>query len=296
MLRATAVLALAACGSNARPVAIGNKTPTSPYAAAIDDVLGFLPADSEIVVGIDGVQLRKSALWTQFSPTLIAKMGSELGELRTACGFDPVQTVERITVGVRMADDVVGVVVVRGVGASTMGCVRTYLGKEFGGVVDDKGVLVIALDDHEKSAWTMVGSTLIIQLGLDVGHDSMQAVLGAGAPLRASRPFMDVYGQLESGATVWGVISGKSKLFDDAGAKRPRTLLGTVTVADHLVIAGKGVFDTADVAHSVNQDVQDTFQQNRGFTELANSVVDGNAVSIRVSMGAVQLRRLLDTI
>ena len=58
-------------------------------------------------------------------------LGSELTQLRSACGFDPLQTVERISIGLRARDQdhVAGVVVVRGVGAGMMGCVRTRFGK-----------------------------------------------------------------------------------------------------------------------------------------------------------------------
>jgi len=293
-LRAAALLALVACGSSAPPVAPSNKAPAPSYAAALDDWLGFLPVDSELVVGIDSSQIRKTQVWSELLPKIEKGMGRDLDELRAACGFDPFQTVERVSVGLRAIDrdKLVGVVVVHGVGAGMMGCVRSHFGKG-GAVVDDKGVLVMDTHPDMRTAWTVIGTTLIVQLDPQAGHDSMQAVLASGSPLRGSQAFMALYGGLEKGASLWGVINGSSKMFEEFGAMRPRNTKGTIQVSDRIVIGGDAIFDTEDVAKQVEALVKATFQQVHAYIESGDTQVDGGKLVIKAVIGPVQLQQIL---
>jgi len=300
MRRALLLAALVACGSSAPPVGPSNKAPTPSYEASLDDVLGFLPATSEIVFGIDGAQIRKTAVWTQLGPKVEKLMGSDLVQLRTACGFDPMQTVERISVGLSMPerDVITGVVVVRGVGAGMLGCVRSRFGKtsQAGTVSDDKGVLILGRpDDREKSAWTLIGSTLIVQIDPHVSHDTMQAVLASGSPLRTSHAFMDLYGRLERGASVWGVINGKTKLLDEAAGAgmRPVTVMGTLAMSDRIVIAGRAVFADDATAGKVDTLLKTSLAQIGKFTEHAESRQEGAQVIVGLSVSGAQLQTLL---
>jgi hypothetical protein len=295
-LRAAALLALVACGSSAPPVAPSNKAPAPSYAAALDDVLGFLPVDSEIVIGVDGNQIRKTAIWSQVAPKLEQAMGNDLQEVRTACGFDPFATVERISIGLRAVeqDRMAGVIVVRGVGAGTLGCVRTRFGKG-GAVVETKGVVV--MDHHGdriKTAWSVVGTSLVVQVGQDVGYDTMQAVLASGSPLRGSSAFMTIYNRLGKGS-VWGVVNGRSKLFDELSSTgmRPAAMEGTLTLSDRIMLAGTATFESADVAAKVDGLVKASLPQIQRFIERGDSRADGAALHIELSMTGPQLMQLL---
>lgn len=291
---AALLLALVACGGSAPPVAPSNKAPAPSYGAALEDWLGFLPIDSDIVVGIDGAQIRKTQVWAELAPKIEKGLASDLDQLRTACGFDPFQTVDRISVGLRAVerDKLIGVVVVHGVGAGTMGCVRTRFGKG-GTVTDDKGVLVIDTHPDMRTAWTVIGSTLIVDLDPQAGHDSMQVVLASGSPLRGSKAFMDLYGGIEKGASLWGVVNGKSKMLDELGAMRPRNTKGTITLSDRIVIAGDVVFDAPDVAQQVEALVKGTFQQVHQWIESSDTRVDGSTLVVKAVVGPLQLSQLL---
>jgi hypothetical protein len=293
--RAAALLALVACGGSAPVVAPSHKAPAPSYAAALDDVLGFLPADSEIVVGIDGNQIRTSAIWSQVAPKLEAALGEDLQQIRTACGFDPLATVERISIGLHVLeqDRTNGVIVARGVGAGTLACVRTRFGKG-GAVLDDKGVLV--MDHHSiKSAWTVVGTSVVVQVGPEVGHDSMQAVLASGSPLRASSAFMASYNRLAKGSSVWGIVNGHSKLFDELNATgmRPVALEGTVSLSDRVELAGTATFDSPEVAAKVDTLAKASFVQIQRFVDRVDSRADGTAVHVELSLSGVHLQQLL---
>lgn len=292
--------ALVACGSSPPQVGPSNKAPTPSYEASLDDPLGFLPADSEVVFGIDAVQIRKTAVWTQLGPKVEKLLGNDLVRLRTACGFDPMQTVERISVGLSMRerDVITGVVVVRGVGAGVLGCVRTRFGKTSaaGTVTEDKGVVLLGRpDEREKSAWTLIGSTLIVQIDPHVGHDTMAAVLASGSPLRTSHAFMELYSRLERGASMWGVVNGKTKLLDElAGAgMRPVTVDGTLTMSDRVVIAGRATFADADTAAKVDALMKQSLATASKFAEHAESRQEGTHVIVGMSVSSAQLEMVL---
>jgi hypothetical protein len=294
MTKAAALLALFACGSSAPPVAPSNKAPAPAYGAALEDWLGFLPVDSDIVVGIDSAQIRKTQVWAELLPKVEKGMGHDLDELRTACGFDPFQTVTRVSVGLRAIerDKLVGVVVVHGVGAGMMGCVRSHFGKG-GAVTDDKGVLVMDQKPDMRSAWTVIGTTLIVDLDPAAGHDTMQAVLGSGSPLRGSQAFMALYGGLDRGASMWGVVNGSSKMLEEFGSMRPKHTKGTITLSDRIVIDGDVVFDAPDVATQVETLVKATFQQVHQFIESGDTKVDGSTLHVKAAVGPVQLQQML---
>jgi hypothetical protein len=171
--------------------------------------------------------------------------------------------------------------------------VRTHFGKG-GAVLDDKGVLV--MDHHgEKAAWTVVGTSVVVQIGQDVGHESMQAVLASGSPLRGSSAFMTIYNRLPKGSSVWGIVDGHSKMFDPIGGTgmRPVAMDGTVTLSDRVVIAGTATFDSPDVATKVDGLVKASFGQIQRFIEHGDSRADGSAVHVEISMTGAQLTQLL---
>jgi len=60
------MLVLGACfsskGSGTAPGSTPPATAATDYTATIADPLGFLPLESELVLGVDGDQIRKSAL------------------------------------------------------------------------------------------------------------------------------------------------------------------------------------------------------------------------------------------
>jgi hypothetical protein len=78
----------------------GTVAPTGgPVAAATavgSDDLSLLPADSEMVMGLNFAQLQQSALWKQYSPLFMGKISSGLADFKTACGFDPMEAITSV--------------------------------------------------------------------------------------------------------------------------------------------------------------------------------------------------------
>ncbi|MBV8758567.1 MAG: hypothetical protein JO257_14875 [Deltaproteobacteria bacterium] len=290
------MLALAACGPSAPPVGPSHKAAAPTYEASLDDVLGFLPVDSEIVIALDAHQIRGTQIWAALAPRIEKEMGSDLDELRTACGFDPLKTVERVSIGLRAPDrgHMAGVVVVHGVGSGMLGCVKSRFGKG-GAVIEDGNVAIIREGDREQSAWTVLGSTLIVQIDAQVSRDSIQTVLASGSPLRTSSAFMAMYNKLDHRASIWGVANGRSHAFDELDSEgiRPATVAGTLSVTDHVIIAGRATFADEAAAAKLDTLLKAAFAQVGKFIEHGESKADGTRVEVGLSMSGAQLQTLL---
>ena len=112
-------------------VACGGKTTTTtttvggslPKAAAKED-LAYLPVNSDVVATIDAAGMRSSALYGRFAPKLLGEISNEMGEFKKRCGFDPMDKLSALTVGVRpsaSSDKMpAGVVVVHGFAESDL--------------------------------------------------------------------------------------------------------------------------------------------------------------------------------
>ena len=100
------------------------RRPRSPCAGADD--LSLLPVDSEMVMGLNFAQLQQSALWKQFSPKLMEKAAGGLAEFKATCGFDPLEAVKSVSMGLKGlgGDAPDGAIVVHGLDkAKVMACV-----------------------------------------------------------------------------------------------------------------------------------------------------------------------------
>ena len=292
MYRLLLLCALAACGSSAPPVGPSHKAAAPTYEASLDDVLGFLPVDSEIVVAIDAHQIRGSQIWAQLAPRVEKELGSDLSELRSACGFDPLQTVERVSIGLRSpdADRVAGVVVIHGVGAGMLTCLRARSGSR-----DDRGVVITHDGERKQVAWTVIGSTLVGQLDAQASHDSLQIVLASGSPLRSSHAFMAMYDKLDHHASIWGVANGRSHIFDELDGEgiRPATVDGTLSITDHVTLAGRATFADDATAAKMDTLLKGGFTQIGKLIEHAESRADGRRVELGISMSGAQLQSLI---
>lgn len=303
MLRTVAVvsiLATAAChsGSTTQTTGPSNKAAPPAVATGADDVLGFLPVDAELVVGVDANALRASALWKQFEPQIIAGLGSKLPKMRDNCGFDPMTSVERVALAGKLTGDdrFEGVFVIRGVsGAKTLECIA----KETEGeakVRNEHGVLIVERGGGEKMVATIVASTtLVVQIGAAATPATLDAVVRGGAPLRASKGFMTLFERREANASVWGMVNGNSSLLTQmaqAGAK-PKSVDGTVVIQDRFVATGRVAFATAADADQMNKALAPVVPMANGKLDKLELKVTGDILRIDMVATDAQVRSLM---
>lgn len=276
--------------------------PTSGATQTADDVLGFLPANSDVVVGIDGVALRSSALWKQFEPQIEGAFGAKLPAMREKCGFDPLTSIERVTLGGTISQDndqLDGVIVVRGVsGQQTLDCIAAATEGE-GSVKMEAGKLVLDKGGNDKMVATIVGaSTLVLHMGTSASAASLDAVLNGGAPLRTSPAFMALFERREANASVWGMINGSSKLLAEAaqaGAK-PKSIDGTLVLSDRFVGAIRVAFDSDGDASKVQGNLSQFLPIARGYFEKLDLRADGSVLRGDVIATDAQMMKVIEQV
>ncbi len=303
MLRSVVVvsiLATAACHSSSTAHSTtGPSNKAEPAnAAGADDVLGFLPIDSEIVIGFDANAMRSSALWKQFEPQIVAGLGNKLPMMRDACGFDPLTSVERVAIGGKLTSDekFEGVFVMRGVsGAKTLDCIAKETAKD-AKVTNEKGTLTVQDGNNEKMVATIVGSTtLVVQMGAGATPATLEAVVRSGAPLRGSKAFMALFDRREANPSVWGMINGSSSLLTQmaqAGAK-PKSVDGTLVLSDRFVGAARIKYATPGEADQVKQQIAQIAAMANGKVDKIDLAVNGDVLRIDVVATDAQVRAIL---
>jgi hypothetical protein len=298
-------LAVVACHRSApEPATPANKAAAPDYRATADDVLGFLPADSEVVIGIDLVAARSSALWHQFAAQIDALAKEGLSEVGAICGADPLKTVERITFGFKLSrtEQVEGVFVIRGIDPTkALDCAVKHAEKEGRAPKVDRGVLteVAPKRGNLRAATTIVGSTLVMQIGPVASYDTMQKVLASGAPLRKSSPiFMQLFDRREHGAALWGMANGNAPMFDELAqtGMRPKSIDGTLRVTDRFVVAARATMGSPGDATRLSGELDQVKGPASAMLERFDTRVTESTVGIDVSITEPQLRALIGTL
>jgi hypothetical protein len=237
------VLAIAGCYKDKAAVTAppANKV-GAPALATSDDVLAYLPKDSELVLGFDLIELRHGALYKAFEGELTQGVGAKLAEARQ-CGVDLMGGVERLTAGGKVSgsgEDFQGVVVVRGVDtARVLPCMAKHAADK-GTVTNEGGVVTVTTANHQDTAAMAAGAmTLVMEFGPGVNKESIGRVLALGSPLRTSPAFMALYQRREPRVAMWGMVNGAAPFMAEVRKNgiNPRSVDGTLRVTDELVAA-----------------------------------------------------------
>lgn len=297
------VLAVAAChrGPGPSTPTPANKAPAPNHQATADDVLGFLPADADVVIGIDMIALRASALWHQFQPQIEAFAKESADTLGGMCGPNPLNVVERMTMGFKVLKQgqLGGVFVIRGIDPKTALDCTMETAKSKGGVAQlDRGVVAVTYANRPdlQMAVAIMGTTMVVQLDKIANHDTMQTVLVAGAPLRTASPvFMSLFERRERGATMWGMANGAAPMFADLAqmGMRPQSIDGSIAVSDRFTVALRMTMPSAGDAQRVAAEVDKVKAPAGAMVERFDSRVDGSTAALDVVITAPQLRALI---
>ena len=298
----TLLVALAIAGCSRAPTAAtpANKAPAADYQRTADDVLGFLPAQADVVAGVDMVALRSSALWSKFQPQVEA-IGREFEKLGGQCGANPINTLERVTLAVKLvpSGNMTGVVVAHGIDTSrAIDCIAEQTRKNGGTAKVDRGVVIATYPDRpdaQMAATTVGAKTLVIQLDPTVSNDSIAAVLASGTPLRKSGSFMTLFERRERGASVWGMANGNAPLFNELAqmGMRPKSIDGTLTVTDRFTFAVRLAMPSAAEATRVVSEVDKIKGPASTMVERFDARADGANVTMDVVITEAQLRSLV---
>ncbi len=258
-------LVVVACRQDAPATLPSNRAPAPAATVAISDVLGYLPLDSELVLGLDIKALRKAPLWAEYRATIVAALGSRLTDVQRTCGFDPIEAIDSFTLGMFANSTPRGALVIRGLDRErTLACLATPLFSDK--VTNENGLITLTSADGTIDMMTFVDRTTLVMQGSGkktsaVAKAELAAVLAGGTPLRGSPGFLAMYDRLEPNATMWGVVRLRDggisfgKYASSLGGE-PRAAFGTFRISDGLDATVRIRMDTADLASQVTTKMQ----------------------------------------
>jgi hypothetical protein len=292
---------LTACFHDPAPQSVVTPPDRSSHVRAVaSDPLAFLPVDSEAVLSIDAGQLRTSWLWKTLEPVVSARAGDALARVHARCGVDLLGSIKQIAMGISGIGDMpspTGVVVVHGLDRKAlMACMDRLIGTHPGVTIANGIVTAKAPPGEPSAAFTFANaSTLVMVTSPTASPDQLAAVIARGAPLHDSPEFVELLGQIQPRSTAWFAINGNAKVFDKVSTFgiRPKSVIGSVDLANGLTGAVRMSLDSADSAHSFAGLVQGQLGLVKALVEDIEVTSEDTDVVLHVVMTQVQLESLV---
>ena len=279
----------------------------SPARAATVDDLALLPADSEVVLGVDMARIQKSPLWKQFAAPAIASEAG-LADFEADCGFDPIGSLASLTIGMKgMHGDMTGAIVVHGFPKmKVFACIDKESKKHADNrkaVRIDGDVLLVSRDGADHAAMTFLDdTTALVVLGSDANKDGIAKVAARRGTPPASSTYSDMIREINTDDAVWVAVADGSPMLDRVNEKlashtaiQLHGFYGSIDFADGLVVnAGARTGSpelvaklVADVQHKLD-DVAAKGELSQRFEQLDVNA-DGGDVIVSVAMSTSQL-------
>jgi hypothetical protein len=261
---------------------------------ALADVLAYLPGDSDFIVAFDMPQIRATATWQKYEPTLI---NGALAKLTTSCGID-LAAIRRVTLGLHLEPGPGnGVVVVRGMPRDRfMKCiVDPKISTLKIGVIGD---VVTATDPDSDQIGVLRfvdPTTLVIQAQANASASTLEATIRAGSPLRSSPVYVDMLGRIDTGAPVWFIAAGTSKMFNSLQRMGyPVKGAGiSISVGDAFELVAKGRFETPAIAQQFAATLRAQVGPVQAFVDSLDVADDDVEVKVTVKFTEAQVERLI---
>lgn len=270
-------------------------------APATDD-LSLLPVDSELVAGLDFQQLQSSALWKSLVEPQLSKgdVKKFFDEFKGECGVDAMKVVTKISVGMKGlgGSSPSGVVVAHGVPKAKLVACYDKLskkGKAAGGEITRDGDILLVKQKGETAAFTFVGdSTAVMMFGSGASSAGIKGVIKGTSALKTSAAFVEFYKKTNTQSTMWGIVNGNSKMFDQFAAMgvKPKAVYGSLNVTKNLDLDVRMRLGSADeaknLANMFNGQLKAVAQM---FDKIAVNA-DGADMKILVMLSDAKLKAL----
>lgn len=294
-----------AAGSAAAPTTEkpADKPAAAPTGAAAED-LALLPVDSEVVMGLNFAQLQKSVLWKKLVEPQLAKsdVQQKLGKFKDACGFDPITAVQSLSIGMKGVggDKPDGVIVIHGPEkAKVLPCLDKFKAeaeKEGSKVVTEGDVVTITGKDGEPVAFTFVGDTTAVAvIGANANPAGVKAAAAGGSALKTSPAFVEMYGKIKAQDSLWMLMNGNSKAFDQAAGLgfRPKAVFGSVNVTDGLTADMNVRLENPDKATQFAGMLNQQAAQVKPMVDKLDVTSDASDVKIALALSSQKLEGLI---
>jgi hypothetical protein len=279
----------------------------TPVAVAGTDDLALLPVDSEMVMGLNFAQLQQSALWKQFSPKLMEKAATGLAQFKVACGFDPLEAVKSVSMGLKGLGGAQpdGVIVVHGPEkAKVMACVdkaKAEAAKQGTEITVDGDVFVVKDKSGQPSAFTFVSdNTLIGTIGTMGTKDGVLAAAKGQSALKSSATFTEMFSKINTQDSLWLLMNGNSPAFSKMGSMgvKPKAIFGSINVTDGPTVDMRMRLGTPDEAKQLVTMLQGQLNnpQVKQMFDKLDVVQDGADAKFAVAMSNQKLQQLIQMV
>jgi hypothetical protein len=278
--------------------ATGGKSGDTSGASASSDDLSLLPADSELVIGINLKQIQQSPLWKKMvEPKLMSgEAQRRMSELKAKCGIDPMASISSLAVGLKGldGDKPEGVAVVRGLDkAKTLDCIeknKDELTKDGTQLTRDGDVVLLKDRRGEPAAFGFINdSTAVAVFGPTASAASVKAVAAGSSSLKSSATFLEMYKKVKTGDSIWMLASGKTM---DKLPVKATAAYGSLNVTDGLSLDGRVRFESPDAATQAASLVNAQAKQAAQYVDKAEFTSDGNEVHGSVVVSSQKLTQL----
>jgi hypothetical protein len=269
-------------------------------AAAAKGALGVLPKDAEVVMGIDFASLRSSALYKQYAPMFMAAAGDKLAKFKSTCGFDPIEQVGTLTAAVKgdKSDQDATILVTGFPKDKLIDCIKKAAAAD--GKADQ-----VKIDGDYIEATTPKG-----QVGMLLTNDGIlihktpggfatkdalvaQSKQAADASLAGSKPFMDVFGKVDTKSSLWFVVNGNAASMKSAPVS-VKIAYGSLKLTDGLAADVTATMNSEADAKQLGEMAKSQLGQVKGAGMLQDATADvsGSDVHIKASMTKEQLEMI----
>ena len=293
---------LGACGKKEESATSGGNGASS----AKNQDLQLIPVDSELVLGLNFAQGRNSSMFSDLAlPRLAknAKVQALLEKIKTKCGFDPLEAVSSITLGIRnLGQAFDGVVVIHGLEkAKALPCVDQLKDELAGQKVEvtKDGDVVLAKGDRpeETAAVTFVDDrTALLVVGPKGTKAGVLEVAQGKSTLSTSKEFTDMYSRVKTGDTLWLLLNGGAEPVAELLSKlnvKSKAVFGSVNVTDGLAADLRMRVESDEQASNVAKLIESQTAPFAQFADKVEIVSDKSDVRFTVSFTAEKLKSVM---
>jgi hypothetical protein len=282
---------------------LAEKPAVVPTGGATDD-LSLLPVDSEAVMGINFAQLQTSMLWKKFVEPQMMKgdFPSKLAQFKSKCGFDPMTAIKSIALGMKGVggDKPDGVAVVHGAGKKeSLECfdkMKDEAAKSGDQITRDGDVVLVKSKKGDTVAITFVNDTTAVAVfGANANKDGALKAAQGGSALKSSPAFVEMYGKINTQASLWMLVNGNSKVFDKAAqmGMKPKAMFGSVNVTDGLSVDMRMRLESADQATQMANTFKGQLKAFEPMVDKLDIGADGADLRFAVAMSTQKLEALV---
>jgi hypothetical protein len=297
------VLALVAGASACKKEGDGAAGGAGGGAGGAADDLNVVPANSDVVIGIDLDKLRSSALFKEFGDKLMSRVTGEISEFKETCGFDPVQTFKSGLLALKPnagGDGGSGAFLAHTSASRDQlkACLEKSKAKaEADGTkitIDGDIAFLAPKDGKSFGAVTFYGSDGVVVMFKESAwtKEMVADVLKGAGSIKSSKSFLDARSAMKKDQTVWMYINGSAPMVAQASPLKldAESFFGTINVTDGLSSAFRIRMKSDADAKAAEEALKGQMTSAQMFFTKAEMRADGKDLIIDADLSGSQLK------